>query len=346
MAGYRRRILDAIAYLPLGSRFLIEASRFKKDIRAILRSGKPWEPLEREWPRNLSVEVTNICNANCVFCAYQFQSRWRRGRGVIDHADFETAINTHAENGGTVVDLTPIVGDPLIDPGIVGKVRYITRRGLDVVFFTNGILLNRVDLPDLLRSGLRSIAISTAPLDRNLFEEIYRSDGYEELLSGLVRLLTLRNELCAKFRVGLAFRSPLGFSATLGLPDFRSAVWPLLNAEERAGIVVLNGFDDWAGQITRQDLLPGMRLHVPPRLKRRPCRWTFVPYVAWDGLVRACGCRFRPSPQGDDELVVGDLKDAPLTEIWLGDRVRALRRRFPAGDLPFVCQRCPVYDPC
>jgi len=338
--------VDAIARLPFGARFLIEAARLKKEAKVLLRSMTPWERLEQKWPNNLNIEVTNICNANCVFCAYQFQSQWRSDRGIIGRERFETVIKTHAKNGGTFVSLTPIVGDPLVDPDIVGKVRYVTQHGLDVAFFTNGILLNRVDLAGLLHSGLRSITVSTAPLDRDLFERIYRSKRYNDVFSGLVRLLTLRNELGAGFKVNLSFRSPLSYSGTLDLPDFRNTVWPLLTAMERAEIFVQNSYDDWAGQITREDLLPGMRLQVPPHLKRRPCRWTFVPMVAWDGLVRACACRFRPSPQGDDELVVGDLRDATLAEIWFGDRVKALRRRFPAGELPFVCRKCPVYDPC
>jgi MoaA/NifB/PqqE/SkfB family radical SAM enzyme len=346
MAENRRKIVDAIARLPFGARFLIEAARLKKEARVLLRSMTPWERLEQKWPNNLNIEVTNICNANCVFCAYQFQSQWRSDKGIIGRERFETVIEAHAKNGGTFVSLTPFLGDPLVDPDIVGKVRHITQRGLAVAFFTNGILLNRLDLADLLDSGLQFITISTGPLDRNLFERIYRSKQYDDLLHGLVRLLTLRNEMGVEFKVNLSFRSPLSFSATLGLPDFRKTVWPLLTAVERAEIMVMNSFDDWAGQITQGDLLPGMRLQAPSRLKHRPCRWTFIPYVTWDGLVRACACRFLPSPQGDDELVVGDLKQASLTEIWLGDRVKALRRRFPTGVLPLVCEKCPVYDPC
>lgn len=61
-----------------------------------------------------------------------------------------------------------------------------------------------------------------------------------------------------------------------------------------------------------------------PRVRRRPCQWTFLPAVTWDGLVRACGCRFvrKELPDGRDELVVGDIRSLSLSEVWRGKEVR------------------------
>ena len=110
---------------------------------------------------------------------------------------------------------------------------------------------------------------------------------------------------------------------------------------------LLARLSSWGGQIRQRDLLPGMQLIPCSRLRRRPCKWTFVPMVSWDGKVRACACRFRGTEQSDgDELLVGDMKQESLSDIWLGPRPRELRRRFTRGDIPQVCADCAAYFPC
>src|SRR5207248_4494063 len=73
-------------------------------------------------PFELHLELTNLCNANCVFCPYQFQTR-----DVQFMADevFHKAVNDYVAIGGGSVGLTPIVGDALIDPKFLDRVRYL-----------------------------------------------------------------------------------------------------------------------------------------------------------------------------------------------------------------------------
>ena len=62
--------------------------------------------------RFLSIETTNICNANCIFCAYQYQSR---PTGLMDMDLFEKVVEQYAQNNVGNVNLTPTVGEPLAD---------------------------------------------------------------------------------------------------------------------------------------------------------------------------------------------------------------------------------------
>src|SRR3954449_11350330 len=71
-------------------------------------------------PYELHLELTNLCNANCIFCPYQFQ---RRPIETMGDEVFAKAIADYAEEGGGSVFLTPIVGDALIDPKILERVR-------------------------------------------------------------------------------------------------------------------------------------------------------------------------------------------------------------------------------
>ena len=138
----------------------------------------------------------------------------------------------------------------------------------------------------------------------------------------------------------------MSYNETLGQIDFTKEVLPLLRPEEKKRIVVMNSFDDWCGQIKQQDLIGNMRIKKSPLIKRRPCKWTFYPMVCWDGKVRACGCRYRDVAEKEDELFVGDINEKSLKDIWLGDKPKILRRKFTSGNIPEVCKKCSVYDPC
>ncbi len=46
-----------------------------------------------------------------------------------------------------------------------------------------------------------------------------------------------------------------------------------------------------------------------------------------------------------DDLVIGNIEEAGLEELWDAERRKAIVRRFVAGDLPVACQNCTLYVP-
>jgi MoaA/NifB/PqqE/SkfB family radical SAM enzyme len=240
------------------------------------------------------------------------------------------------------------VGEPLVDPKIIQRVARAKALPAHVTFFTNGILLNRVDVKALLATKMDRIFISTAPLDRESHERLYRTHGkYDDLLAGMQKLLDARNELNAPTIINLMFRSHIPLDKIKELPDFKNFILPKLRPGEVDSLYAqVRGFDSWGGQISKDDLLPGMSLAQAPRLKRRPCIWTFNLMVMYDGLVRACSCRFTGTERvGTDGLLVGDLRKQSLAEIWQGDAIKALHRSFGQGKLHDVCRNCTMYRP-
>ena len=90
--------------------------------------------------------VTNICNAKCTFCAYpKVVANKTLQTGVMSFEVFKKAVDEWAAVGGRSLDLTPVVGDPLVDPGLLDKVDYAVNhaRIQDVYLTTNAILLNK-----------------------------------------------------------------------------------------------------------------------------------------------------------------------------------------------------------
>jgi MoaA/NifB/PqqE/SkfB family radical SAM enzyme len=337
--------------LPSDSFIRPYAKRIVEDSRTLLRTSQDWTKLEKEVPKTLFVETTNICNANCVFCAYQYQAGFRPGKGVMSEEIFEKALGDYKAMGGPEslrkqIDFTPLVGEPLVDPKIVQRTRRAKEMGFRVKFFSNGILLNRINLEELLATGVEQISVSTSPFDRDDHELLYRSNGkYDDLVEGLQKLLVLRNKLNAPTKVNIQFRAHINLEQIKAQPDFQRLILPHLRPDEIDGLYAqVGGFDSWGGQIKQSDLPGAMRIAHPPRFKHRPCQWTFSLQVMYDGRVRACSCRFTGREQGEEDgLFVGDIQQQSLEEIWNGERIHELRRRFGRGDLPRVCQSCTMY---
>ena len=109
-------------------------------------------------PVAFGVELTNICNAHCSFCAYDFQNR---NKGIMNDHAFKKTIDGYSAIGGGSINLTPTVGDPLLDKDIINKIRYaISKKINNVWFYTNLIALNNFDIDELLTSGLTTLRIS------------------------------------------------------------------------------------------------------------------------------------------------------------------------------------------
>src|SRR5262245_8331298 len=73
----------------------------------------------RDLPK-LSIETTNICNSNCVFCA---NSVMTRRKGTMDMQQFKKAVDGYAAAGGDSIDFTVSIGDPLLDKKLLERGR-------------------------------------------------------------------------------------------------------------------------------------------------------------------------------------------------------------------------------
>jgi radical SAM protein with 4Fe4S-binding SPASM domain len=62
------------------------------------------------------------------------------------------------------------------------------------------------------------------------------------------------------------------------------------------------------------------------------------PIILANGKVNACACR-----DVEAELIIGDLKESTLSEIWAGPGIEEIIQHQECGDFPDVCQRCTWY---
>jgi len=285
-------------------------------------------------PWNLHVELTNICNANCIFCAYRFQARKKM---LMEEVIYSKALSDYCSLGGGELRLETCLGDALIDPHFIERVQ--EARGhpeiTKITTLTNGINLNQIGIDQLLESGIDEIGISTGPWDERLYQSIYCSKDYSRMRKNVTELLKKKAETGSPVEIKILFRSNLTMKKTLELPDYRTIRYLPHQVEFNTD------FDTWLGNIKPEDLLEGMYLRPLSRLEKEPCYWLYDgPMVFVDGKVGLCGCR---DFNADSELIIGNIMEAPLLDLWHSEAAHKLRGRFWKGDFPDICKRCTAY---
>jgi len=201
-------------------------------------------------PFELHLELTNLCNANCVFCPYQFQTR--KVEFMSDEV-FQKAVGDYVRLGGGSVGLTPIVGDALIDPKFLERVRYLrSLPKIDRIWLTtNCILLDRFGIEAILQSGVSAINVSTAGFDAEMYERVYRNGSYNPMRRNVLELVERNTAMGSPVAVAIALRPDRPLEAVMADPDFQ----PIL--AHKPELDFTRSFTSANGRITQEILPPG-----------------------------------------------------------------------------------------
>jgi radical SAM protein with 4Fe4S-binding SPASM domain len=285
-------------------------------------------------PFELHLELTNLCNANCVFCPYQFQ---QRAVELMPEDVFRKAVGDFVDCGGGGVGLTPIVGDALIHPDFVSRVRYLRAEPrIDRIWVTtNAILLDKHGIDDVLGCGLTSITISTSGFDEASYRRIYRSTAYQRFRRNVLELVRRNRELPRPLTITIGLRTDRPLAEVMQDADFQ----PILAC--RPDIDFTWSFTSAGGRISRQALPPGMRLRVVTHRRETCVQLYNGPIVLPDGQVMACSCVAAMDAIAD--LGLGNLREHSLAELWTSAEMKRLRRSFTAGGLNPTCAGCDMY---
>jgi radical SAM protein with 4Fe4S-binding SPASM domain len=288
-------------------------------------------------PYELHLELTNLCNANCVFCPYQFQEREAQ---FMPEEVFRKAVDDFAACGGGSVGLTPIVGDALIHTDFVARVRYLrSLPAIDRIWVTtNGILFDKHGIDEVLASGLTSITISTSGFDEESYRRIYRSSAYERFRRNILALVQANQALPEPLTITIGLRTDRPLDVVMKDPDFQ----PIL--AYKPDIDFTWSFTSAGGRVTRDVLPAGMRLRVVSSRRETCVQLYNGPIILPDGTVMACSCVAAMDAVAD--LGIGNVMSEDLSEIWRNDRMRQLRASFGTTDLNRTCAGCDMYrDP-
>ena len=285
-------------------------------------------------PFELHLEFTNLCNTKCIFCPYQFQER--KVEFMSDEV-FYKAVKDYCEIGGGSVFLTPIVGDALIDPKFLERVRYLRSQDEinEIDLTTNGILLDKHGVEEILNSGITGVFISTSGFDEEMYRRVYQSSSYQRMKQNVLQMLEINSNKKDPIRITIGLRADRSLDEVLKYKDFQ-------------GILAFNpdidftwSFTSANGRITKEMLPQAMKLRVVTS-HPVPCVQLFNgPIVLPDGTVMACTCV--AAMDAVSNLSIGNILNSGLMEIWTSSRMKEIRAGFGTKSLNKTCAGCDMY---
>jgi radical SAM protein with 4Fe4S-binding SPASM domain len=284
----------------------------------------------------LNIETTNICNANCTFCAYQHQ---KRNMGIMDKDLFEKIVFEYSSLGGGNLGLTPTVGEPLADKHILERI-YCAKKYQNITsigFYSNLISVQNFGVENIIKSGLTDLVVSTSGFDEEMYQRVYRSKQYKKMYKNLIDLIEINNKNNNPVNISISMRSDKNEKETRSSIDYIKLT-KILSPKK---IDYKYRYDDWAGKISKIDLTGNMKLRNKNLTFRfSPCSEFFSgPHIYWNGDVGICGCRDVDAK----ELIIGNVKEKKLEQIWYNQNHLTLMDDFMDSPKQ-ICLKCSHYN--
>jgi mycofactocin biosynthetic radical S-adenosylmethionine protein MftC len=300
--------------------------------------------LERPW---ILLEVTRRCNRACLYC-YAGQSINGRELSTAQLDSVLARLVPQVRPRG----ITLIGGEPLLHDELAHFVKQIAAYRIPVALSTNGLVLTRNVINELVKAGLTAFEISFDCTDSTILKSLTGTDAprlqrtlTEAVQSGVTTsigmMLTKCNlthvadviKLC--FALGIQ-RISLNQMALVGSARDNPSLIP---TDEELGHALANA--------NREAATFGM--HVSIGLPIEPCRFAHDRYPALK--YESCGCGFKKwliEPSGDVRFCelsterVGNLFEISWQQLVTSPAVCAFRKPNP-----FVrCQSCAHWENC
>lgn len=270
------------------------------------------------FPRMLDVELTNLCNMQCVMCPTGNNSV-KRDKGYMDMDVLDKILNEAS------IHNTPIRyirwGEPMIHPEFAFAMIETKMRNLICHINTNGRELDLDWMDFLIKVGLDSIKFSFQGVTASTYENYRNSKEYHKLLKKIKDLHDMRQSHEARhpfIQIGTTVTTEPDYL----IDQFRSRV---------------DNFVDAVYVGVTRDLQQEVASSVP----YCECPEVFDKLsINFDGSVSACCGDY------DNFTIVGDIKDKTLTEIWNDQPLADFRKMLLEyqHNQNFLCSRCARTD--
>lgn len=155
-----------------------------------------------EFPKNMLIEPTNICNHSCLMCA---NSKGTRKRGVIDKGLAKRILKEAYDLGTREVGFYGM-GEPLLDENLEDHIAYAKSLGYEYVYITtNGALLSETRAETLMNAGIDSIKFSINAATPKDYLLIHGKDDFDKVIKNLICLDNMRKKQKRKIAIYISF---------------------------------------------------------------------------------------------------------------------------------------------
>jgi len=318
--------------------------------------------------RKLYIEPTTGCNLHCRTC---IRNVWSDPEAAMTMDTFGHLVESMA----ALPQLKRVVftgfGEPLTHPHILEMIEAVRQRDVAVTVGSNGLLLDRAMVRELVRLGVDRLVVSVDGVKPETYADVRGAmlsqvlDNIRGLNEEKARLGSLMPALGIEFVVLKGNVAELPDLARLAsrLHAARVLVSNVLCYTEEMRGQMLYGYEpqpplDSGGWLLRAgDWLMWGTIELPRMHWGAERRCRFIGdralVVGWDGKVSPCYALshnysyFAIDGRRKDvsRYVLGDANQQPLAEIWMSEEYVRFRSEVRAFHFP-SCPDCDLRDTC
>lgn len=264
-----------------------------------------------DFPYVVDIELTNHCNMNCIFCG---QQTMKRSKGYMNRDTFENIIDECSKYNTGIRFIR--WGEPLLHNEMIDYSWNITDGGLLLHITTNGLLLDKY-IGDMLNFGLHSITISLQGATEKEYCLMRNNNFYSKIVDNIKRL----HEMAKIYKHPyIQISSTMTNDNSEDIDEFVK-FWLQYSDLVSIGKTDLSriNINDIKSKIIKDKMMK-LKKSESPLLYKLNCPDMFNKLaVDWNGDVTACCSDY------DGFLVIGNINETSLYELWHSDKMDALR---------------------
>ncbi|MFH1310699.1 MAG: radical SAM/SPASM domain-containing protein [Candidatus Omnitrophota bacterium] len=282
----------------------------------------PREFKVRQFPLHLDIELTNICNLKCSYCASTHNKWGENKKGKMPFDLFKKIIDAGVENGLYSIKFS-LRGESLLHENLTKMVSYARGKGIiDMYFNTNGVLLDENKTRELIEAGLNRISVSCDGWDKESFEKNRLGASFEIVYQNIVTLRKVREELNVDY------------------PKIRiqAVMMPEIKAHWQEYLDLWRPLADEVGYLDARDEGPGVNHKGKKADWACPFLWQRM-VILWDGTILPC---LLHGVDDSSEMELGNVRDKDLKKEWLSAKMENFRKLHKQG----VSHKLEACDKC
>ena len=265
----------------------------------------------------MDVEVSGLCNMNCIMCTRQVPTE--RHLGNMEPELFYRLTDQAVEAGVKLMRFSGY-GEVLVNKHFPEFLAYAKQKGLLTHLTTNGHLMDEAMARTVVELGLDKIKFSFQGTTEAEYNRMRNTDKYWDLVANIKRLRRIRDEM--------GKRLPVIQVATTVMDETDEEIKAFYDMWEGVADLVYH-LPTATWRLEDTDFGKEHKDRVRSTLLDKPCIEPATKLAIWnDGAVSGCcGDHFL-------QLYLGHLNEKHLKEIWEDEparKIRALlRRKTPA----------------
>ena len=287
--------------------------------------------LETEFPLFLVLELINVCNYRCPSCVHGYndlRKLYQMGKAEEMDPKFYEKMIVEAEGYGCPSLCMNNIGEPTLMKGLVDRIEFARDHGfIDIMFNTNGLLLEKFLSPRFFESGLTRLMFSLDAFTAETYAKTRVGGDFEKVLRNIDLFLEMR--LKGGYKLPILRTTLVRSKLNEHEADSFTKYWT-----DRADYVSIQEFISPRPGDDRFDGLFA-ESRVIEENPQCPQPWQYIS-VKPNGDVAPCCAMF------SDMIKIGNAKTTSLHELWMSPYFKFLRDIHKQGryfDDP-TCKAC------